>query len=73
MLLGVRPAYRTTKFAGFALLLLAETHVRGAARGYEWAELSWVLEDNHMLNASLAKLPGYVYKRYRIYEKPLAV
>ena len=43
MLLGVRPEYRKRRYAGIALLLFAEVHRRGQRRGYDWAELGWVL------------------------------
>ena len=69
MLLGIRPEYRTRKYAGIALLLFAQVHLRGQRRGYEWAELGWVLEDNQILNTGLERLGASVYKRYRIYQK----
>lgn len=69
MLLGVRPEYRKRQYAGLALLLFAQVHLRGQRRGYDWAELGWVLEDNHLLNTGLARAGANVYKRYRIYQK----
>ena len=71
MLLGVRQKWRTREFATLGLMLTAEIHVRGAQHGYEWAELGWVLEDNHLLNHALNRTDAEVYKVYRIYEKPL--
>ena len=71
MLLGVRPRWRVREFAHLGLMLTAEVHVRGAARGYRWAELGWVLEDNHLLNHALRRTDAEVYKVYRIYEKAL--
>jgi len=71
MLLGVRQKWRIREFAQLGMMLTAEVHVRGAARGYKWAELGWVLEDNHLLNHALRRTDAEVYKVYRIYEKPL--
>ncbi len=45
--------------------------MRGKRLGYEWAELGWVLEDNHLLTATLARMQARVYKTYRVYQKPL--
>ena len=69
MLLGVRKAYRGRAFAGLALLLFAQIHSCGERRGYDWAELGWVLEDNNLLNTGLARAGAHVYKRYRVYQK----
>ena len=71
MLLGVRQKWRTREFAQLGVMLTAEVHVRGAAQGYQWAELGWVLEDNHLLNHALGRTDAEVYKVYRIYEKAL--
>ncbi len=71
MLLGVRPKWRTREFAQLGVMLTAEVHLRGAERGYQWAELGWVLEDNRLLNHQLARTRAEVYKVYRIYEKAL--
>ena len=69
MLLGIRPEYRTRKHAGLALLLSAQIHLRGQRRGYDWAELGWVLENNSLLNTGLKRAGASVYKRYRVYQK----
>ena len=71
MLLGVRQKWRTREFAQLGVMLTAEVHVRGAAQGYQWAELGWVLEDNHLLNHALRRTDAEVYKVYRIFEKAL--
>ena len=71
MLLGVRRKWRTREFAQLGVMLTAEIQVRGAARGYRWAELGWVLEDNHLLNHALKRTDAEVYKVYRVYQQPL--
>ncbi|HWC64671.1 MAG TPA: N-acetyltransferase, partial [Thermoanaerobaculia bacterium] len=40
--------------------------------GYRECEISWILEDNVMVQRPIALFEGEVYKRYRIYEKPVA-
>ena len=71
MLLGVREQFRTREFAHLGVMLTAEIHVRGRARGYDWAELGWVLEGNDLLNSALRRTEAEVYRTYRIYEKGL--
>jgi hypothetical protein len=46
-----------------------ETAKRAAPKGYKWAEMSWILETNDMMNRSIRMLGGEVYKTYRMYEK----
>jgi hypothetical protein len=72
ILLGVRPKFQQNASAGMAPLLLGEIHYAGERCGYKWAELSWVLEDNDLLNKSLSGVGAHLYKRYRIYQKDVA-
>jgi hypothetical protein len=44
---------------------------RGIPKGYEWAELSWTLEDNRPINLGIRAMGGKVYKKYRVFEKTL--
>ena len=44
---------------------------RGKERGYQWAEFSWTLEDNRLINAMIKNINCLHYKTYRIYEKAL--
>jgi hypothetical protein len=37
-------------------------------KGYKWGELSWVLEDNIMMNRVAELLKAKLYKKYRIYD-----
>lgn len=63
--LGVKEEYRT---AGVAAAFYA-TLIRNARRlGYTACEMSWVLEDNVLMNRSLEALGAKVYKTYRLYE-----
>jgi GNAT superfamily N-acetyltransferase len=64
--LGVLPPYRAK---GVDALMYLETAKRAAPKGYKWAEMSWILETNDMMNRSIRMLGGEVYKTYRMYEK----
>jgi GNAT superfamily N-acetyltransferase len=66
--LGVLPAYRAR---GVDAMMYLETAKRAAPKGYKWAEMSWILENNVMMNRSIRMLGGEVYKTYRMYEKQL--
>jgi GNAT superfamily N-acetyltransferase len=63
--LGVVEEYRASGLAaGFYATL-----VRNARKlGYEACEMSWVLEDNVLMNRSLEVMGAKRYKTYRIYE-----
>jgi len=63
--LGVVDEYRTT---GVAAAFYA-TLVRNARElGYGETEMSWILEDNTLMNRSLELMGAKRYKTYRIYE-----
>lgn len=64
--LGVLPEYRGL---GIDALMYYETAKAAFRRGYKWAEMSWILENNEMMNRSIRMLGGEVYKTYRMYEK----
>lgn len=73
MLLGIRSDLRGVKRYGpLALAICVELAKRGAEAGYEWAELSWTLEDNHRINLGIRAMGAKVYKKYRVYEKEIA-
>jgi hypothetical protein len=71
LLLGIRREYRTRRYAGLAYLLCDEIYHQARKRGYEWAEFSWTLESNKLINSLIAKIGATHYKTYRIYEKAL--
>jgi GNAT superfamily N-acetyltransferase len=64
--LGVLPEFRGT---GVDAMMYLETAERAAPKGYRWAEMSWILETNMMMNRAIRMLGGEVYKTYRVYEK----
>jgi hypothetical protein len=66
--LGVKKKY---EYLGLGALFYLETIERGLKLGYEWAEASWVLEDNLKMIRPILDIGGEIYKTYRIYEKKL--
>ena len=72
MLLGIRTDLRGKKrYAPLAMAVIAELVRRGLKQGYEWAELGWTLEDNRLINAAIRSMGSTIYKRYRLFEKPI--
>jgi GNAT superfamily N-acetyltransferase len=63
--MGVVPEFQKR---GIDTVFYVETYNVGVKRGYTWAELSWVLEDNVKMNRVLELLGAKLYKKYRIYE-----
>lgn len=64
--LGVLPEFRAQ---GVDALMYLETAKRALPKGYKFAEMSWILENNDMMNRAIRALGGKVYKTYRMYEK----
>ena len=74
LLLGVREELqRNKKLGGMSLAMCVELARRGTAKGYEWAELGWTLEDNHLINLGIRAMGAKVTKRFRVYERALPV
>ena len=72
MLLGIRTDLRgKRRYAPLAMAVIAELVRRGLKQGYEWAELGWTLEDNGLINAAIRSMGATIYKRYRLFEKPI--
>jgi hypothetical protein len=65
-------AVRSHQPLGLGAILLSEIHDRGPAAGYPSGEMSWVLENNVMMNRAAEMIGGRLSKTYRIYEKPVA-
>ncbi len=66
--LGIIPDFQKK---GIDSMLYATTYAKGVAKGYKWAEMSWILETNDMMRRGCEQLGGEVYKRYRVVELPL--
>jgi GNAT superfamily N-acetyltransferase len=39
-------------------------------KGYKWAEMSWILEDNFKVMRGIEMMGGHAYRTYRVYEMP---
>jgi hypothetical protein len=71
-LMGVRKKWQNSAGgAALAFALIQHARINAAKHGGMHAELSWVLDSNERLKHMLSLVGGTVYKRYRIYEKPL--
>jgi hypothetical protein len=66
--MGVKEEYRKKGIEG---LLYLESFKAAMKKGYERAEMSWVLEDNVLMQRGCELMGGKLYKKYRIYEKTI--
>ena len=66
--LGTRKAYQKR---GIESVFLVEIVRRTVAAGYRSSEMSWMLEDNRLINKPLEKMGARLDKRYRIVEMGL--
>lgn len=72
VLLGIEKKFRIQKkYGGLSTALYVEMNDRGKRLGMQWGELSWTLEDNAPVNLGIKMMGGKVYKRYRVYQRPL--
>jgi GNAT superfamily N-acetyltransferase len=69
LILGVLDHYRGK---GIDALMYYETTKAGIVNGYKFAEASWILENNDMMNRSMEMMGAKVYKTYRVYEKAVS-
>jgi hypothetical protein len=70
LVLGVLPEYMNTGIGG---TLFYELGRRSVEAGYPSGEASWVLEDNVMMTRGAEMMNGVLWKKYRLYQKPLDV
>jgi len=63
--LGVKEEYRKS---GVGAVFYYDTLMTAKKLGYEWGEMSWILESNDAMNRAIIHMGGKVYKTYRIYE-----
>lgn len=68
LILGVTKDYRNK---GIEPLLFEATLNAARDAGWDWGEMSWVLEDNILMRNSIEKAGGEPYKTYRLYEKQI--
>jgi hypothetical protein len=70
--LGIKKKWRNVrKYAGISAFMYAEMSEGGRRIGMRGGELGWTLEDNGRVNAGIQLMGGRIYKRFRVYEKPL--
>ncbi len=67
-ILGVIKEYRGK---GIDTVLYYETFRIGTGKGYHSCEMSWILEDNELMNRAAKMMGARKYKTYRLYERPL--
>jgi len=66
--LGVIPEYRKI---GIDALFYYKTARAALKKGIKIAEMSWILDNNDLMNKPIIAMGGEVYKTYRYYEKDL--
>jgi ribosomal protein S18 acetylase RimI-like enzyme len=67
--LGIKKGYRNR---GIDAVMFAESLGAILKGGYRNCEISWILEDNVMVQRPIRLFEGRVYKTYRIYEKAVS-
>ncbi len=68
LIMGVLAPYRQH---GVDAAMYARTMETGIRKGYEWGEMSWILESNQPMRRVLDRLGARVYKTYRMYDRDL--
>lgn len=63
--MGIIPEYQKR---GLDTLFYLETFDVASGKGYQWGEMSWVLEDNVLMTKAIEYMGGEAYKKYRMYE-----
>ncbi len=61
-----------TRGRGIEAAMLAECLTNTLRLGFKRGEASWILEDNTAVQRTIGLFGGEVYKRYRVYERPVA-
>ena len=71
-LMGVRERFQRSRLGpGLAFLVIDALRPEVIRRGVTEVEMSWILEDNIAMRNIIESIGGVVYKRYRLFEKPL--
>ena len=68
MTMGVVHKYQKR---GIDNIFFVDTYNIGVKKGYEWAELSWILETNELMCRAAENMGAKLYKKYRVVEMPL--
>jgi hypothetical protein len=62
--LGIRRQYWTL---GIGTSFYIRAFECAGAKGYDYGEASWILEDNKLMNNALEAMSGKITRRYRVY------
>ncbi|MFB1485007.1 N-acetyltransferase [Corallococcus sp. RDP092CA] len=65
--LGIKEGYRRR---GLDAILYLDTLRTAKELGYSGGEISWTLEDNHLVNRAIESMGGQRSKTYRVYQRP---
>ena len=72
MIMGIQPELQRQRIGGImGLLLSIEVYKRAKTAGYETAELSWTLDDNHGINHVIGMMKATPFKTHYVYERPV--
>ena len=52
-------------------MLYLDTLTTAKRLGYTGGEISWTLEDNHLVNRAIEMMGGKKTKTYRVYKRPV--
>jgi len=69
LIMGVLEEHR---LKGVEALFYREACRVAYPKGYRWAEMSWILEDNYKVIRGIERMGGVKYRTYRIYDIPTA-
>lgn len=73
VILGIRKKYRhVRRYGGLSAYLYVQMNHSAYLLGMRDSELSWTVEDNAPINVGIKLMGGRIYKRYRVYERPIA-
>jgi len=67
LIMGVLEEHR---LKGVESLFYQEVCRAAIRKGYQWAEMSWILEDNYKVSRGIEMMGGKVYRTYRLYDMP---
>jgi GNAT superfamily N-acetyltransferase len=56
---------------GVDALMYRHIWERGFSKGMRWGEAGWILEDNEPMNNAMERIGFVVYRRYRLYDRPV--
>jgi GNAT superfamily N-acetyltransferase len=68
IIMGVNKEYQ---FLGLGSIFYIKSIKKALDKGYTGAEMSWILEDNDLMNKAIESIGSKVYKKYRIYQYDL--